>query len=228
METVIINGISAEKIKQVKFYIRIVSNRYQEDLQNVPEHRRNTIANHIVNFMRSLYLTDHPFDELHLINNQLIDAEHVVNYLYLPTKADLVSRISVSIDFDNMLSLSASNFQNYLTSRLALSDAQQSFVTSKASVIGRRYQIDSSRALEAPRQQQTKAIDTSASKARRNKRAVAQIDSDGRLIKVYESTVEAAKAMNLSDSAINNCLRGQSRQSGGYVWKYADEEKTFF
>ena len=37
METVIINGISAEKIKQVKFYIRIVSNRYQEDLQNVPE-----------------------------------------------------------------------------------------------------------------------------------------------------------------------------------------------
>ena len=227
METVIINGISAEKIKQVKFYIRIVSNRYQEDLQNVPEHRRNTIANHIVNFMRSLYLADHPFDELHLINNQLIDAEHVVNYLYLPKKADLLSRISVCIDFDNMLSLSASNFQNYLTSRLALSDAQQSFVTSKASVIGRRYQIDSSRALEAPRQQ-TKAIDTSASKARRNKRAVAQIDSDGRLIKVYESTVEAAKAMNLSDSAINNCLRGQSRQSGGYVWKYADEEKTFF
>lgn len=227
METVIINGISAEKIKQVKFYIRIVSNRYQEDLQNVPEHRRNTIANHIVNFMRSLYLADHPFDELHLINNQLIDAEHVVNYLYLPKQADLLSRISVCIDFDNMLSLSASNFQNYLTSRLALSDAQQSFVTSKASVIGRRYQIDSSRALEAPRQQ-TKAIDTSASKARRNKRAVAQIDSDGRLIKVYESTVEAAKAMNLSDSAINNCLRGQSRQSGGYVWKYADEEKTFF
>jgi len=227
METVIINGISAEKIKQVKFYIRIVSNRYQEDLQNVPEHRRNTIANHIVNFMRSLYMADHPFDELHLINNQLIDAEHVVNYLYLPKKADLLSRISVCIDFDNMLSLSASNFQNYLTSRLALSDAQQSFVTSKASVIGRRYQIDSSRALEAPRQQ-TKAIDTSASKARRNKRAVAQIDSDGRLIKVYESTVEAAKAMNLSDSAINNCLRGQSRQSGGYVWKYADEEKTFF
>ena len=178
--------------------------------------------------MRSVYLTDHPFDELHLINNQLIDAEHVVNYLYLPKKADLLSRISVCIDFDNMLSLSASNFQNYLTSRLALSDAQQSFVTSKASVIGRRYQIDSSRALEAPRQQQTKAIDTSASKARRNKRAVAQIDSDGRLIKVYESTVEAAKAMNLSDSAINNCLRGQSRQSGGYVWKYADEEKTFF
>ena len=226
METVIINGISAEKIKQVKFYIRIVSNRYQEDLQNVPEHRRNTIANHIVNFMRSLYLADHPFDELHLINNQLIDAEHVVNYLY-PKKADLMNRISVCIDFDNMLSLSASNFQNYLTSRLALSDAQQSFVMSKASVIGRRYQIDSSRALEAPRQQ-TKAIDTSASKARRNKRAVAQIDSDGRLIKVYESTVEAAKAMNLSDSAINNCLRGQSRQSGGYVWKYADEEKTFF
>ena len=224
METVIINGISAEKIKQVKFYIRIVSNRYQEDLQNVPEHRRNTIANHIVNFMRSLYLTDHPFDELHLINNQLIDAEHVVNYLYLPKKADLINKLSVCIDFDNMLSLSASNFQNYMTSRLRLSDAQLSFVTSKASVIGRRYQIDSSRALEAPRQTETKTL----SSKRGRKRQVAQIDSDGRVIKVYESAVEAAKAMKLSDSAISNCLRGQSRQSGGYVWKYADEEKDVF
>ena len=223
-QTVIINGISAEQIKQVKFYIRISRNRYKEDLQNVPEHRRNYVANQIVNFMRSVYLAEHPFDELHLINNQLIDAEHVVNYLYLPKIADLMNRISVCIDFDNMLSLSASNFQNYLTSRLALSDAQQSFVTSKASVIGRRYQIDSSRALEAPRQTETKTLSSN----RGRKRQVAQIDTDGRLIKVYESAVDAAKAMKLSDSAINNCLRGQSRQSGGYYWKYADEEKDIF
>lgn len=223
-QTVIINGISAEKIKQVKFYMRIASNHYKEDLQNVPEHRRNTIANHIVNFMRSVYLIEHPFDELHLINNQLIDAEHVVNYLYLPKKADLLSRISVCIDFDNMLSLSALNFQNYTKSRLRLSDAQQSFVMSKASVIGSRYHIDSSRALKVPRQTETKTLSSN----RGRKRQVAQIDTDGRLIKVYESAVDAAKATKLSDSAINNCLRGQSRQSGGYYWKYADEDKDIF
>ena len=222
--TIIVNGICAEQIKQVKFFVRIANNRYKEDLQNVPENQRKTIANHIVNFMRSVYLAEHPFDELHLINNQLIDAEHVVNYLQLSNKADLLSRLSVCIDFDNMLSLSASNFQKYTTNRLRLSDAQQSFVVSKAEVIGRRYHIDSSRALEAPRQTETKAL----SSKRGRKRQVAQIDSKGELIKLYASAVEAAKALKVSDSAIGNCLRGQSQQSGGYYWKYADDEKDVF
>ena len=106
-QTVNINGIGAEQINQVKFYIRIVSNRYKEDLQNAPENRRYTIANQIVRFMQAVYLREHPFDELHLINKQLIDAEHVVNYLRLPKDANLCSRITVCVDFDNMLSLSA-------------------------------------------------------------------------------------------------------------------------
>ena len=113
-----INGIALEnsQIHRIKMYVSIQRGTYKK--QESSTHNQINFAKQIVGFMKSVYLTEHPFDELDLCSNLLSDAEHVVNYLYLPKKADLINKLSVCIDFDNMLSLSASNFQNYLTSRM--------------------------------------------------------------------------------------------------------------
>ena len=39
---------------------------------------------------------------------------------------------------------------------------------------------------------------------------------------VYSSGTEAAKAIGVSQEAVSNVLRGKSKTSGGYHWKYAD------
>jgi recombinational DNA repair protein RecT len=38
--------------------------------------------------------------------------------------------------------------------------------------------------------------------------------------KIFESAIEAAKAMGLSKNAIGNCCLGYVPRSGGYHWKY--------
>ena len=52
------------------------------------------------------------------------------------------------------------------------------------------------------------------------KRHVLQCDRNGNIIKEWNSTYDASKSLNLSKSAIGNCLIGISKSSGGYVWKY--------
>lgn len=39
----------------------------------------------------------------------------------------------------------------------------------------------------------------------------------------YKSASEASRVLGLSRTAINNCLRGRSKTSGGYHWRYADD-----
>jgi len=52
------------------------------------------------------------------------------------------------------------------------------------------------------------------------KKHVLQCDKNGNTIKEWNSAYDASKSLNLSKSAINNCLCGLSKSSGGYVWKY--------
>ncbi len=49
---------------------------------------------------------------------------------------------------------------------------------------------------------------------------VAQYDKNGNLIKVYKSASEAGKCLMKSSNNIQDCCRGRTRTSGGYVWKY--------
>lgn len=55
-----------------------------------------------------------------------------------------------------------------------------------------------------------------------NLRKVSQIDKNGNLIKTFDSIKLASESINRTPGAINNCLSGNSKTSGGYVWRYAD------
>ena len=40
---------------------------------------------------------------------------------------------------------------------------------------------------------------------------------------IYRSAAEAARQIGIREDGINHCLRGKSRTSGNYHWKYAEE-----
>ena len=48
-----------------------------------------------------------------------------------------------------------------------------------------------------------------------------QYDLNGKYIKTFNSITEAQKECKTSH--INKCLSGEFRQTGGYIWKYADK-----
>lgn len=51
---------------------------------------------------------------------------------------------------------------------------------------------------------------------------VAQYDVYGNFIQIYNSALEASKALNLkSSSGISNCCNGKSKKAGGFIWKFA-------
>lgn len=51
---------------------------------------------------------------------------------------------------------------------------------------------------------------------------IAQYSTDGVLIKIWNSTVEAGNN-GFNKTAITNCLKGRVKTSGGFIWKYAGE-----
>jgi predicted GIY-YIG superfamily endonuclease len=52
------------------------------------------------------------------------------------------------------------------------------------------------------------------------KKSILQYDLEGNFIKEYESQREAERQTGINNSAINNTLKGISKNSGGFIWKY--------
>jgi predicted GIY-YIG superfamily endonuclease len=52
------------------------------------------------------------------------------------------------------------------------------------------------------------------------KKPIIQYDLEGNFIKEWESAKEAQRQTGVNNSAINNTLKGISKTSGGYIWKY--------
>lgn len=64
-------------------------------------------------------------------------------------------------------------------------------------------------------------------KAKRRKsivKKVFQYDLNRRLLRVWESVIDAAKELNISPSAIANNCRGLTKKSNGYIWSYVELE----
>lgn len=56
-------------------------------------------------------------------------------------------------------------------------------------------------------------------------RPVRQFTLDGKFIREYSTGKEASEITGATRSGIAACARGRFKTSGGFVWKYADEEK---
>lgn len=54
---------------------------------------------------------------------------------------------------------------------------------------------------------------------------VAQYSKDGRLLKIFNSTTEAAQSVGLfNGSHITECCKGKRKTSSGFIWKYITDE----
>lgn len=60
-------------------------------------------------------------------------------------------------------------------------------------------------------------------KERKTKKVV-QLDLDGNVIRTWDSAKQAAEELLISKTSIVNCLNEYSKSSGGFNWKYVEEE----
>lgn len=49
---------------------------------------------------------------------------------------------------------------------------------------------------------------------------IGKFDKNNNLINIYETITEAGKQNKILNTSIVNCLKGRSKTSGGYIWKY--------
>lgn len=54
---------------------------------------------------------------------------------------------------------------------------------------------------------------------------VCQYDLMGNYIKTWESMNEAGRKLHILPSNICSCCKGKLNKTGGYIWRYADEER---
>ena len=59
--------------------------------------------------------------------------------------------------------------------------------------------------------------------SKQRSKPIKQIDVAGNVIRIWESTVTAAKHLNHSSNTICNCLHGRLRTAFGFRWEYADK-----
>lgn len=55
---------------------------------------------------------------------------------------------------------------------------------------------------------------------------IEQYDTSNNYIKTWKSAASAGRELNINSSGIISCCRGKLKTSGGYIWKYADEDKN--
>jgi group I intron endonuclease len=53
---------------------------------------------------------------------------------------------------------------------------------------------------------------------------IIQYDKQGNFIKNWPNAVKAGQGLGICDRSIDNCLRGKSKSSAGYIWKYLSSE----
>jgi hypothetical protein len=54
-------------------------------------------------------------------------------------------------------------------------------------------------------------------------RSVSQYTVDDKFIKKFNSAMEASKELNINNDGIGNCANGRAKTSGGYVWKFNND-----
>lgn len=57
-----------------------------------------------------------------------------------------------------------------------------------------------------------------------SRKPVLQYSKDGIFIKEYDNAYDAAKELNLHQPLISNVCNGKCKTTGGFVWKYKEEE----
>lgn len=63
-------------------------------------------------------------------------------------------------------------------------------------------------------------------KGKKLSKKIAQYNSQGYLIKIWDCIDDAKRALNINNNGISECCRGMQKKAGGFIWRYADQELT--
>lgn len=220
-----INGIALEnsQIHRIKMYVSIQRGTYKK--QESSTDNQINIAKQIVGFMQSVYLTEHPFDELDLCSNLLSDAEHVVNTV-MPKSESIDKLIEISIDFDNMLSLNDSHFTDYKSDSLTLTDSQRQLISNKQQTVIKSHNIDSNNLLigGAAFRMMLYTETMQENGKQKKKIPIKQYDFNGNLIAEYDDINDAAKEKGIERYKIVNVCKHKAQTYLNSIWRYADDD----
>lgn len=64
--------------------------------------------------------------------------------------------------------------------------------------------------------------ETIAKRVEKLKKPIIQYTKEGAFVMEWDSTINAAKKLNILSQSINRCLKGKRPTAGGFIWKYAE------
>ena len=64
--------------------------------------------------------------------------------------------------------------------------------------------------------------ETIAKRVEKLKKPIIQYTREGEFVREWDSTISAAKPLNILLQSINRCLKGKEPTAGGFIWKYAE------
>ena len=64
--------------------------------------------------------------------------------------------------------------------------------------------------------------ETIAKRVEKLKKPIIQHTKEGEFVREWDSTISAAKTLNILSQSINGCLKGKTPTAGGFIWKYAE------
>lgn len=73
-------------------------------------------------------------------------------------------------------------------------------------------------------QQKKKISISNSGRNNENSKPILQIDLDGNIIKLWDSSGQASKILGISQGNINECCNNKRRTANGYRWKFFIEK----
>lgn len=114
-------------------------------------------------------------------------------------------------------------FQDYISLKFLLSDIEGKyswFIGSKLTDYLYEYAIQTNRIKEfLVAKENQKKLKSQALSEKLSKK-VAQYSLEGDLIKIWDSSIEAAKALQINQGNISNVCTGKAHKTGGFKWAY--------
>ena len=190
-------------------------------------------SNDALQFIYECYKQDKYFDELDMRatgGEVLTECQFVVNVVFPGYLDSLTQIMSIMLDFDNMVALSADNYVKWKQRTLELNDEQKRLIEHKERLIIGRYKLQLSDVIfyrsqleHSPKVQRSIKeicadiekyllhVEKSTEKMEKNKPVEAWDVHTKQLVRVFESAKEAVASLGVSQSAISTiCQHKQS------------------
>lgn len=230
--------LGLKQIRSVNLFISIVKRHSYRTCQTKKE------AMQIIDFMRNCYLIEHPFDELDFCDDILTPSEKVANILTLKHCNNISQFIEVTINWDNMIALSKTNYQHFFSDKMmqCLSTNQRQLLTAKTNAVIKKHsalmlerkeveKVISQYFVEKPRPESVdlSTVDKSLiisekAKGSRSKthKKICQLSLDGEVLAVYPNAMSASQLTGTAKNMMYEVLRGKRKTTNGFIWRYAE------